>query len=322
MSPEAPVPLPHEVNIEKSSTKVETHAPEHIGSVTVERSKIDFDGLKDACTEYDLIEFTPDSHDYNDVIFYSGFSTRGGKKIKTLAALSQEANARVLTWDHLEGQKIGPLRYQHEEDIPRQQLQKIVAIDNILKHEEVALADIVAHSEGSIHAITTAYLNPSKYKNILLLNPAGLIPMNSSDLILQGIDEGIMRKKSGETNEEITGMREMLDRGRELLDHASMLIESIRGISKVSRSEIMWEMIREIRKQGITVSMVYTDNDDLFRPEEYESEAMKHSDEGLNGVFNAVYRLDGDHSSLLKPEYAKVVSSFISSNQEELEKVA
>ena len=316
MSPEAPVTFPFEEKVPTNATREKLIEEIMENDVLYQLEEVDFDGDREHCRGYRVATLTPPTPDHNNTIFYAGFSTRGGNKIDFLSELSREMNTKITFWDHLHGIELGDdVRYPGEEDIPKTQLEKIVALDHAFADYNVPSADIVGHSEGCIHAVTTAYQNPEQFETITLINPAGLIPMKMIDLGLQGVQEGVFRKKAG------TGEHKNISQSvrviREQLKHGAMLFESVRGISKVSEDGVMYEMIKELRKKGITVNMIYTEHDKLFLPDAYEHIAALHHEDGLLGLFSSVTKLPGDHSSLLTAEHAPLIQDSISINVEE-----
>jgi len=59
--------------------------------------------------------------------------------------------------------------------LPEIELRKTAAVQELVKHEEIKRIDIVAHSEGAIYAIIYALMNPGKVRNIILIDPAGMV---------------------------------------------------------------------------------------------------------------------------------------------------
>ena len=339
MSPEAPrdIKLPHE-EIPRGNGTHEILHTEKIGSVTFEYEEIDFDGKeRPHVGSSKVMRFTPDTNDYNETVFFSGFSTRGGHNPKFLAHVSETMNTRLHTWDQLEGLKIGNIVYEHEEPIfgeyqedvrtpmdkfmgtgirpnsrKNEQLKKIMAIDTLMKYEGVDVADIVAHSEGCIHAILSAWLRPGFYKNLVLMNPAGLIPMEQHELVVQGIQEGALRKKSPHYDNQENIFLEKIGKVIELVGNAKVLTNSVEGISEISKENILWNLIEDIKDSETTVSIAYTDDDKLFRPELYEESAVKYAKKPIEEVFDRTFRLPGDHSSLMNSKNIDLINTILS----------
>jgi len=61
------------------------------------------------------------------------------------------------------------------ENIPNTEWRKIVALIGIIESQNIDKVDVMAHSEGAIYTLLAAKMYPEKFRNIVLVNPAGFI---------------------------------------------------------------------------------------------------------------------------------------------------
>ena len=274
---------------------------------------VDFDGPRDGSGNYEVLNFSPESETTDKTVYFAGFTSRAGMYPESLAEFSKEADTHLTTLDRLSGLEIGPIRYPQEEHIPETQLSKILAIQQILDHEKLEETDVIAHSEGSIHAITSAFLFPDRFKNILLMNPAGIIPMSPIELALSGAQEGKVRAIENRTEKEDLSW----SRVKELMRNALMLYRSVNSISDVSEEGLMMEMIKEIRSRGVKVGVLYTDRDKLFPKDKLENAITNNGEYEMEDMFDHIQLETGDHGDMLKPhEMKEIVANAFNSLKE------
>lgn len=65
-------------------------------------------------------------------------------------------------------------------DIPNVEWRKIAALMGTIESKKIEKADVIAHSEGAIYTLLAAKMYPEKFRNIVLVNPAGFIEGDSA----------------------------------------------------------------------------------------------------------------------------------------------
>lgn len=65
-------------------------------------------------------------------------------------------------------------------DIPNAEWRKIVALMGTIESKELDEVDVIAHSEGAIYTLLAAKMHPEKFRNIVLVDPAGFIEDDST----------------------------------------------------------------------------------------------------------------------------------------------
>ncbi|MBU6431317.1 hypothetical protein KGQ29_02995, partial [Patescibacteria group bacterium] len=148
--------------------------------------------------------------------------------------------------------------------------------------------------EGSIFSVMAAYLYPERFRNLVLVDPAGMIGKDnlprlasgfSIDLIKQIISEMTKEKP---TKDQTTGGGPL-----DALKAANVLIKSplqaIRSVFAIANSDIR-NMLKSIKEKGIGISVIHPVDDRAF-PMEKMQEAL--GVEHLDGF----YSVKGSHNS-------------------------
>lgn len=68
-----------------------------------------------------------------------------------------------------------PITDVNYKTVPCLEYNKAVGIHTIMKKRNINQADIISHSEGSVSVTVAVHMSPDKFRNVLLINPAGLI---------------------------------------------------------------------------------------------------------------------------------------------------
>lgn len=154
------------------------------------------------------------------------------------------------------------------EDVIKEHLLKAFSILIALEQKGVEKADIIGHSEGSLAAIVAAKECPEKFRNLILVNPAGILGNDSfGSLAIKFIfKEGWNNIKTAINNP--TGMAKYLKEAASYISsNLDMSLNEINGIAKTN----LVEVLGELRGQGIKISIIAGENDTVFPADELES---------------------------------------------------
>ncbi len=168
---------------------------------------------------------------------------------------------RVLAVGNCHGIDTAPIRgHAHP------QLRKAQAVIAMLDAKGVRGADLVAHSEGGVVASIVARLRPDLIRNIVLLNPAGLMAEESLPALLMRFTlDGIRNAWKG-----ISGVRDDTHRRIDALGGAEVG-RSIREAPLQTASEVLAlgsasiaKPLKEAGEAGIGVALITAKEDMLF----------------------------------------------------------
>lgn len=154
---------------------------------------------------------------------------------------------------------------------PAEQLRKALNILGVLEKKEIEKTDVIAHSEGAANAVIAAMLRPEKFRNIVLVAPAGLIGEDAFGRLLKGFAGQMKRPASlgaGKGFSEIPiSETEKAVSSAALSDVLRYLAKNpIRGMKEAMEvSEIkIHKMLRYLKEKGIGVVVMATVDDPVF----------------------------------------------------------
>lgn len=195
---------------------------------------------------------------------------------------------------------------------PAVELRKMAGLIKSLEALGVEKADVVAHSEGAIYTVLAAYLFPEKIRNIVLVNPAGVIGKDSLPRLMVGFSADLTKQV----------IKDLMDGGPTfLLNGLKVLsknpLQAIKSVLAIADSDIR-DMLRDVREHGIKISVIATTEDIAF--------PMKKIQEALGrGDIDGLYSMVGSHNEYLtNPEpYIRIaehaLSDMAANNKEKAE---
>lgn len=215
---------------------------------------------------------------------------------KRSAAVLAEAGRPVIVLDHprrASALKKADLEKAGEErDLPVDELRKAVTILTILDEQNIEQADIITHSEGSINGTLAAFLAPEKIRDMVFMNPAGLIGKDTVPRLL-----GRFARKNWQNI--VLAVKDKTARGpvvqgqkaggKYFIDNPHRAYKEIRAIS---RSEIE-EMIKEVHDSGIGTAVIAGVDDPGF-PMQRMQQVVK-SDAQPDGFVDGFISVRGGH---------------------------
>lgn len=118
-----------------------------------------------------VVDVQPETlRDQIPILIAPGWSEDCQTYSKTLnIAFNSGRRALSLEYSRLDGDAIENERY------PEVELRKALLILDVFEEKGIDRADVIAHSEGAINVLIAAMINSSRFRNIVLDKPAGLI---------------------------------------------------------------------------------------------------------------------------------------------------
>ena len=177
-----------------------------------------------------------------------------------------EKNRRVLSLTHArKGADKKLMDSELKKQYPADELRKSMALLALIDEGNIEKVDAVAHSEGAINTAIAASLRPEKFRNIVFVNPAGLIgpdkfPKLAGRFNLNGIQtffDAIFNK------EELKRIR--LQRlTKEVIKYISQNpARALKESVAISQSEI-YAMLEDLHDEGIGIFIVNGVGDPVF----------------------------------------------------------
>ncbi|TSC88203.1 MAG: Uncharacterized protein G01um10145_912 [Microgenomates group bacterium Gr01-1014_5] len=118
----------------------------------------------------EVIDISPEILKDPVPVFIAPGWSESDKVFKESLRVVYEAGRRVISLNH-------PRQVSQTKDVyyPETELTKAESILAVLEEKELEKVDVITHSEGSIYATIAACLRPSKFRSMVIMNPAGMM---------------------------------------------------------------------------------------------------------------------------------------------------
>lgn len=197
-----------------------------------------------------------------------------------------------------------------EQKIHDIELKKVAALLKVMDEKGIQQADIVGHSEGAIYGVSAALMQPERFRNIVLVDPAGMMGKDRTSRLLLGsaLDAYLQtarmnsKKLSAQEAEKAKSQTKTANRvSREVF--ASKPLQTMKSIGVITSTQIH-EALTALRNQGVGIAIVHAVDDKLFPMERIQKQTKKEMVSGF-------YSVQGTHNELyLHPEkYTALVDS-------------
>lgn len=247
--------------------------------------------------ELGIIDIHPEIEKTNiPVLIAPGWSATPNIFKKNILCLVK-LNRRILCLDSIHG-----IEVEKNEKYPYVELRKVNAIIKALEQKNIKKIDAVGHSEAGIYLSIAATLYPDKFRNIILINPAGMIGNDNVARLSVGFIKNLISQWTKLKNTK-TSLKVLFESGKSIV---SCPIKSIQQILAISRTQI-FELLRNLKKRGIGISIIHSIDDKVFPMKNVQKMAKRAN-------INSSYFTDGTHNELfLDPEkYSKLIDKAIS----------
>ena len=248
------------------------------------------------------------------VLFLKGWGTTPDNYRDNIVGLAEKGR-RILAVDNIYGISAEQIEGAKEarELVPNElMLDKVAATLKVFEAKEgLDQVDVVAHSEGAIHAIFAALLRPERFRNLVLVDPAGMVGGNNREQSIKGatldvaLQVGRMYKLGG-----------MLDSAQRMSASVGLKKAVISGPKKIwdsigviSKTQIH-ELLGILRERGIRISIVHGVDDKFFSMDDVQKMTK-------GGKVDGFYSTNSTHYGIsLDP---KVFNTLIDSSLDSLE---
>lgn len=196
---------------------------------------------------------------------------------------------------------------------PDVHLKKIAAYMEVLDDKEIHEVDVISYSEGAIHTIIAASIASEKFRNLVLVNPGGLIGNDSFRRLSINFSKEIVSAV-------IDTLRNpaLVDKAYHILKDISKTvgtgpIKSIQEITGITNTELE-NILKELRQNGIKISILHGADDTAF--------PMDKMQQTLDGeAVDGFYSVEGGHRNfLLEPKkYTEAAESALTALESKTE---
>ncbi|MEX0649967.1 MAG: alpha/beta hydrolase [Candidatus Andersenbacteria bacterium] len=187
------------------------------------------------------------------------------------------------------------LKAENIDEYPNAELRKVAALIQTLDEKGIEKIDVIAHSEGALYTTIAARLYPERFRNIVLVAPAGMIGKDniarlgvsfSHEIVRQtvnGVLDGSIRKPM---------LRAYIESGKAMTPSP---LQTVKEVFAIADSEIH-NWLKELKDQGIGIAIIHGVDDKALPMERMQKVAKL---EQMHGF----YSVKGGHNEIyLKPK--------------------
>lgn len=256
------------------------------------------------------------------------------KNILTMAELGRE----TFFIDSAHGINIKGTK-EDTDNFPKAELRKVEAFIKVLEEKNIDKIDAVAHSEGGIYLIIAAILYPEKFRNLVLVDPAGIIGKDNFIGLAKRFSADLINEiKRGIKEPNIRGpiIKKTYEAAKAIIANPKRSMEEVFAIAETRIDDLL----RGLKEKGIGISIIHAVDDKAFpmkrvketlyplkdQTEQLQQEkniskedAMKEAKKTLEAkMVNGFYWVKGTHNELiLNPEkYTKLVDFALTAMEE------
>lgn len=250
--------------------------------------------------ELQIIDIVPEKEKYPvPVLVAPGWATTT-KDLENFSKLLSEKGRRVLSFSHsrenIVGGPLSLLRSKKEiteagKEYSFEEIQKAFSLLEVLENKNIDKADVVAHSEAGINVSIAASEYPEKFRNIVYVNPAGMIGEDKFPKLLGRFStESIKSAFNSFLKSENRGS--VKTQWKESINYITKNIPlSWKEAVAISKSDIK-EMLKSLKEKGIGISIVHTEGDNVFPIEKMKEKVGSVIDDNF-------IQYEGDHFDII-----------------------
>lgn len=248
--------------------------------------------------QVDIVDITPELAKTDVPLMIAPGFSEGPKTLEENMRYLSGWGRRVLTYDAPYG--ISPEVHKNSstkkaENAQVYELGKAATLNKVLEQKELARVDAVGHSEGCINLVIAALEHPERFRNLVLVNPGGMVGETSTFEFIKRVWNHFYAEKRAVNAD--PRMHEVKIRSEHERKH-NILAEpkkSLRAARAVACSEI-GDLLKALKEQGIGISIIHSVDDAIFPMDKIQETAHK-------GQFDGFYSVKGGHNDFfLNPE--------------------
>lgn len=208
-----------------------------------------------------------------------------------------ETGRRTLSFDAPHGLAVEPASAYDEAE-----LRKALALLEVVEQKKLEPVDVVAHSEGGIYTTLAATMQPEKFRNLVLVNPGGMIGPDtkyrlSRDFLVEIVEQW-KRVLSSEDPKRLSAAERAV----------TAAVKTFKNSPKKSQAEVeamastqIHELLRGLKAKGLGVVIIHSVDDKTFPMDRVQQIAKRDMLDGfysVQGTHNEFY-LDPHKYTLL-----------------------
>jgi len=252
--------------------------------------------------EVDFVDLRPDIQEHDvPVLFCPGWvTTSGAVKDNLLEFANQGRRTICIDASHGIDTEGSSMNEEMIKDLPEAELRKVAALIQSMEKKGIDQVDAVAMSEGGIYLTIAATLYPEKFRNIVLVDPAGMSGEDGfKELAGRFSKDWFYEKLKGFLNPKVIGQiikKEIVD----AKNIAANISQSIKEVEAISSTQIP-ELLKNLKSEGKGISIIHSVDDKAFPMKKIQE--MTNTDQ-----VDGFYSVKGSHNQfMLEPSlYTKL----------------
>lgn len=228
----------------------------------------------------EIIDIGPENYEGNPLLFAIGWGKMSESfKRNGLEELAKER--RILAFDHKREYAVENIEGHYSVE----NLQKALTILEAIEKKKIDTVDAIGHSEGGIDLIIAATVAPEKFRNLVLVSPAGMVGRDSFlDLLKRARSEGENVRDKKAVAENIKNSLSYI------LKNPKMALKETRAIAEAD----IYEGLKAAKKNGIGIALAFGVDDKIFPMDRVQAQYKNLKEKGEIKNFQEV--CDGFYS--------------------------
>lgn len=213
-----------------------------------------------------------------------------------------EEGRRTISIDAAHG-----IESKEDVDFPEVELRKATALIETLNHKELDKVDAIGHSEAGIYVTIAATLHPEKFRNLILINPGGMVGEDNLGRLSKNFAHDVLIKQTMDSIKDSQRIKPII---RAFKEASKSIVNSptktMKEVMAISNTQIH-ELLKNLKSQGIGISIIHGVDDKAFPMDKVQEIAKTDQLDGF-------YSVKGTHNEFyLKPkEYSALANQALS----------
>ncbi len=269
---------------------------------------------------YELVDINPENKKTEVPVLVAPGWGNTPKTLREVFQVISQKERRVLSLGHPREISI---EAPDKEKYPLEELQKAQNLLNLIDKQQIEKTDAIGYSEGGLNVLIAAALAPEKFRNIVLVAPAGMIGKDSF-LNLAGRFAKEIVRENAQAIFDSEKRRRLTVMSSELLKYIGQGFNQARKeVVAISKADI-YQTLKELKEKGIGISVICGVDDEVIPMDKIQKQMAENIAAGkpASDFLDGFYSVKGHHQELiLNPEkYADAAEAAISALEKKYNK--
>lgn len=233
------------------------------------------------------------------VFFGTGWSASRGVYESNILGIAGQGERRVLSMFAPHGIDTDPDFGKGDKTYASAELRKAAAMLRVLEERNIEQLDIVAHSESALWTLIVATMHPEKIRNIVLIDPAGLIGEDTTTRLATSfcldIVQGALNKEKlpRPKSDQATQPGSPADLFGALKNMTGKPMDSLKEVLAMRDADIR-DILEDLKAQGKHIAVVQGARDAIFPMERMQQVVNTAQVDGFYSVYGSHNELNAN----------------------------